>query len=62
MLSYTIPEQEQHRRVRVRLEGSTWSAPFSLDQVNTCCVPAIAACKISVRFACVCVFILRVML
>lgn len=33
MLSYTIPEQEQHRRVRVRLEGSAWSAPFSLDQV-----------------------------
>ncbi|CAM9800452.1 unnamed protein product, partial [Scytosiphon promiscuus] len=32
MLSYTIPEQEQHRRVRVRLEGSTWSPPFSLDQ------------------------------
>ncbi|CAM9699692.1 unnamed protein product, partial [Ectocarpus sp. 4 AP-2014] len=32
MLSYTIPEEQQHRRVRVRLEGSPWSSPFALDQ------------------------------
>ncbi|CAN0543985.1 unnamed protein product, partial [Ectocarpus sp. 12 AP-2014] len=32
MLSYTIPEEQQHRRVRVRLEGSPWSSPFVLDQ------------------------------
>lgn len=35
MLSYTIPEQQQHKRVRVRLEGSTWSAPFGLDEVRS---------------------------
>lgn len=34
MLSYTVPEQQQHRRVRVRLEGSTWSSPFGLDEVE----------------------------
>lgn len=34
MLSYTTPEQQPHRRVRVRLEGAAWSAPFGLDQVR----------------------------
>lgn len=36
MLSYTIPEQQQHRRVRVCLEDSAWSTPFGLDEVWLC--------------------------
>lgn len=34
MLSYTAPEHQQHRRVRVCLEGSPWSAPFGLNEVQ----------------------------
>lgn len=33
MLSHTNPAKKRGR-LRVRVEGSTWSAPFGLDQVK----------------------------